>query len=364
MNFNIFIDFEVWKNYNLSNRLRLEEDVVTLKDIAIEAGVNKSTVSRALNDTGNISESKKKEICDIAKKMGYIPNDSAKILAGKSAKTIGIILPEIDCNYYASVVGSIEVQLKQKGYSLIIGQTGFDYLNEIHYLKLFTQKKVDGIIFDLYNIEKFKKDHKKISKYLSSPIVFIETDPRVTGYDVIEIDEYKGMFLAIEHFVKMGAKSIGFLSEYLSSKIRLPAFYEAMKKLDIPVDVSLIKIGSERLEIGGYLRMRELLQNNELPDAIAVSYDTMAQGALRALSENGLKPPKDVLMIGFDNIRESEYFSVSLTSVSPPVLEMAEMAVERIINRIENKDNRFEKILLQPSLMVRESSDIKKRGQK
>ena len=333
--------------------------MLTLRDIAKEAGVNKSTVSRALNDTGNISEAKKEEILGIAQKLGYLPNDSAKILAGKKAKTIGIILPEIDCNYYATVVGSIEEQLKEKGYSLIIGQTGFEYSNELHYLKLFIQKKVDGIICDLYNVDRFKSEYNNIKQYLKSPIVFIESDPGISDFDVIEIDESYGMQLAIKHFVDSDAKRIGFISEHLSAKIRLPAFISAMKKYDMPIDDSLIKVGSDRLEMGGYLRMMELIKEGHLPDAIFVSYDTMAQGALKAIMEEGIRCPEDLMIAGFDNIREAEYFTIPLTSVAPPIAVMSTMAVERIISSIEGKVKGTIKIKLQPKIMIRQSSSKK-----
>jgi DNA-binding LacI/PurR family transcriptional regulator len=334
--------------------------VVTLKDIAKKAGVDKSTVSRALSGGRNISEGKKAEVLKIAEKMGYLPNDSAKVLAGKSAKTIGIILPEIDCNYYASVVGAIETKLKERGYSLIIGQTNFDLQDEIHYLKLFLQKKVDGIIFDLYNNEEFMKMHKKIKQYLKIPIVFIESDLRIPDGDVIEIDNTYGVDLAVAHLAGTGAKSIGYISEYLSSRIRMPAFINALRTYGIPVNRSQIKIGKERLESGGYMRMKELLAEKEVPDAVFISYDTMAQGAIKALREEGYKVPEDISIVGFDNIRESEYFSVPLTTVAPPVIEMGKMAVERLLEKIENSnDTDHVHVILKPELIIRGSTKRK-----
>jgi len=331
--------------------------MVTLKDIAKLAGVNKSTVSRALDGSGGVSEEKRNAIIKIANDLGYIPDESAKVLAGKNAKTIGIILPEIDCNYYASVVGTIEMKLKERGYSLIIGQSGFSYENELHYLKLFIRKKVDGIIFDLYNTDTFMEKFEGIRKSINVPIVFIETSLNMPIYDVIEIDNSYGVELAIEHFAKAGCKSIGFISEYLSSKVRLPAYEEALKKFGIPIDRSLIKIGKERLEEGGYLRMKELIVQGSLPEAVFASYDTMAHGALKALTEHGIRVPQDLSIIGFDNIRESSYFTVPLTTVAPPVTEMGEIAVRTLLDKIENKGNSFvQHISLKPKLVVRSST--------
>lgn len=331
--------------------------MATVKDIAKIAGVNKSTVSRVLSGSAGISGKRREEILGIANKLGYIPHESAKVLAGKNAKTIGIILPEIDCNYYASVAGSIEVKLKEKGYSLIIGQSGFKYENEMHYFKLFIGKKVDGIIFDLYNTDNFIEEYNKIKKNINLPIVFIETSPDIPDYDVITLDNNYGVSLVVEHFAKAGFKRVGFISEYLSSKIRLPAFEEALKNFGIPLDRNLIKIGSERLEEGGYLRMKELIVQGDLPEAVFVSYDTMANGALKALAEHGIKIPHDISVIGFDNIRESSYFSVPLTTVAPPIIEMSEMAVRILLERTEKRESpEIKHISLKPKLITRESA--------
>jgi len=243
----------------------------TLKDIAKIAGVNKSTVSRAINGEAGVSEEKRKEIVRIAEQLGYVPDETAKILAGKNSKTIGIILPEIDCNYYASVVGTVEKELKKQGYSLIIGQSGFKYENELHYLNLFIRKKVDGIIFSLYNTEEFTREYDKLKSVMKVPVVFIESSIAIPDFNVIEIDNSYGINLAVEHLVESGCKTIGFISEYLSSKVRLPFYKEAMKKFNLPIREKLIKIGSERLEEGGYLRMKELIVGGNIPDGVFAS---------------------------------------------------------------------------------------------
>ncbi len=333
-----------------------ESFVATLKEIAKMAGVNKSTVSRALNSKVGVGEEKRSEIVKIANDLGYIPDESAMVLSGKNAKTIGIILPEIDCNYYASVVGTIEMKLKERGYSLLIGQSGFKYENELHYLKLFIQKKVDGIIFNLYNVETFLKNFEEIKKCISIPIVFIETSLIMPAYDVIEIDAKYGMSLAVEHLTQCGFRRIGFINEYLSSE-RLDNFEYALKKCKLPMDKSIVKVGKERLEYGGYLRMKELIAQGNLPEAVIISYDSMAQGALKALAEQGIRVPADLSLISFDNIRESAYFSVPLTTVAPPVIDMSEMAVRILLDRIEKNGVSFSQhISLKPNLVVRNST--------
>jgi Transcriptional regulators len=330
--------------------------MATLKDIAKKAGVNKSTVSRALSGNSNISIERTNEIREIAKALGYIPNETAKVLAGKKAKTIGIILPEID-NYYASVASTIESRLRDRGYSLIIGQTGFKQENELHYLKIFMQKALDGIIINPVNAELFFQEFQEIRKALKVPIVFIESPVEQTDYDVVEIDNYCGVDHAIEHLYSLGHRKIGIISENLSSPTRLPAFIKAMERRGLQVDESLIKNGPERQEAGGYLRMQEMLSEKNRPTAIFAVYDTMAFGAMKAISDHGLKVPDDISIVGFDNVRESSYLNVPLTSVAPPVIEMSEIAVNTLMDRIE-KDNKnvVQYISLKPKLSVKEST--------
>lgn len=329
----------------------------TLKDIAEKVGVNKSTVSRALSGSGKIAKKTREEILRVANELGYIPNETAKILAGKKAKTIGIILPELDCNYYAGLIGAMESKLKDRGYSLVIGQTGFKHENELHYLELFVRKNLDGIIISVHDSNKFIEEIDKVKRILKIPVVFIESFHKLPNYDVIEIDSMYGVDIAIDYLYKLGHRRIGFISEHLSVGIRLPAYTEALKRRNLSIDEKIIKIGKERLELGGYLRMKELLQEKELPTAVFVSYDTMAQGALRAIEEHGMKVPEDISIIGFDNIRESAYFRIPLTTVAPPLLKMSEIAVDTLLEKIEKENcTKSHHISLKPTLIVRNST--------
>lgn len=335
--------------------------MVTLKDIALKAGVNKSTVSRALSGNGKVSEQTRRKIQKIADELGYMPNETAMVLAGKKAKTVGIIVPEIDSNYYARLVSTIETRLRERGYSLIIGQSSFKYENELHYLKVFIQKKVDGIIFSVYNSKRFVESFSKLKNIINIPIVFIEYVVDLPNYDVISIDEQHGVELAVGHLSKCGYNRIGFISENLSSSIRLPAYISALKKFGIALDERIIKVGSERLDEGGYLRMKELLEEDCPPNAVFASYDDLANGAMKAIAERGLRIPEDISIVGFDNIRESEYFRVPLTTVAPPVIDMGEIGVKTLLEKIEKKDYSFVKhISLKPKLVIRNSTMYRK----
>jgi LacI family transcriptional regulator len=335
--------------------------MATIKDIAKIAGVNVSSVSRALSGSSEVSEETRVRIAKIAGELGYTPNYSARALVGKGTRLIGMVVPEISSNYYAKIVNSVENELNEKGYTLIIGTTDFKAEKETEKFNMFLGRKVEGVILaGITDIDGARHTAEKAGK-AGIPVIFLDPVGETPGNDCILIDGSLGMRLAVEHLARLGHKSSGFIGEDISSKYRLPVFRRIAEELGIQLEERFIKSGMERFERGGYLRMKELLSEGELPTAIMAAYDNIAIGAMKALQEAGLKVPEDISVVGYDNIREAEYLSVSLTTVFPPVSEMAVEGVRLLLTRMEEKTaegNRVE--LLSPELIVRGSTSLPK----
>lgn len=333
--------------------------MVTLKDIARKAGVNISSVSKALHDSEEISEQKRNEIKRIAQELNYVPNLSARALTGKGSNSIGIILPEIRSNYYARMMNDIEAELNRTKYTMIMGTTNFDLKKEVQYLNVFCSRSVDGIVI----IGSMNKDIVKyidaIQKKYDVPVVMLESFVESEQVDYIAIDNRYGISQAIRRFREAGHSRIGFISETISARTRLPWFKAAMEEHGLKVDKQHIKIGSERFEKGGYESMKQLLAEAERPTAVFASYDDMAIGAMKAIDEFGLSIPDDIALIGFDNIREAEYLLTPLTTVSPPIGEMVNIAIHLLLKNIRAKQDHEKRvpqhISLKPGLIVRES---------
>ena len=331
--------------------------MVSIKDIAKIAGINVSSVSRALSGSSEVGEETRKRVEAIAKELGYTPNYSARALVGKSTRLIGVIVPEINSNYYTQIVNCIENKLNEKGYNLLIGITGFKSEKEVQNLDTFIGRKVDGVVITsaIGDIDKVAADKK--SRNL--PVVFLEPIKQINRLDCIYIDGNYGVKLAVKHLFDLGHKSVGFIGEDLSTRYRLNAFKKSMEDFGIPFNEKYMRSGKERFELGGYLRTRELLTIGDMPTAIFAVYDNFAIGAMRALQEAGLSVPKDISVIGYDNIRESEYLSVPLTTVSPPIVEMASKGMELLFKRIEEGgDGAAENTVLYPELIVRKSTSL------
>jgi Transcriptional regulators len=325
-------------------------------DVAKMAKVSKSTASKALNNSREISDKTRARILEIARNIGYVPDETAQILAGKKTKTIGLVINEIDANYYNDVVGVIERKLKEQEYSLLISLTGFNVENQIYYIKLLMQKRVDGMIISHNGNAMLEEELRKIPNICETPIVLLGNPISGLDLDIIENDHEFAMDLAINHLLNLGHKKICFIGDEIS-QARKSLYVKTLKKCHLKLDKSLIKEGKERFEFGGYLRMKELLEDNKKGFAVIAHYDSMANGAIRAIMEKGLKIPDDISIIGFDNIQESEYYQVPLTTVEFPNSEIGSLAVKMLIDGIEKGTDTFKKhIILKPRLVLRKST--------
>lgn len=331
--------------------------MATLADIAKEANVHITTVSKALNDSTDISDETKKRIKSIADRLNY--SYKSKHAAGSKAiskaNTIGVICPEIKSNYYAQILSTIESKSRDKGYGLIIGFTNFQYENELHYLKLFAKKNIDGIICITEGTD-IKKDLKALKEKSNIPTILVATEVKVQECDSIKVDDYLGVSMAMEHLIGLGHRDICYIGDLLSQG-RLNTYLEVLEKHGIEIDEDLIKVNDERFEPCGYEGMKEILDNKKLPTAVFAAYDAIAIGAMRAIYERGLSIPEEISVISIDDIETAPYLYRGLTTVSGPISEMANIATKLLFKKVENKDYKVvQHINLQPELIIREST--------
>lgn len=330
--------------------------MIILKDIAQMAGVNISTVSRALNDSNEVSDEKKQEIRNIAASLNYTPNYYAKALAGKETKTVGVIVPEISSNYYATMIGAIEMGLQDHGYSLIIGMSHHEWKLENHYLNVFWNRKVDGILIA-------GSMHNEITPTINRihsdniPIVLIHSFIDYQNYDYVAIDDSYGIGQAIQLFKKQGHRHIGYIASELASRFRLQILKKIIHDNGLILNEKHIKIGKEANEYCGYKYMKELINEGDMPTASLAAYDDIAVGAMRALYEYKYRVPEDISIIGYDNIRQSAFLRCPLTTISPPVEKMAKICLDILFQKIEDKNLKtIQHISLNSELIIREST--------
>jgi LacI family transcriptional regulator len=326
---------------------------VTMKDIAEMAGVSKATVSMVMNKKdASISEETRKRILEIAKEMSYIPNSIARSLSTKKSGTIGVILPDITNPFFSEMARAIEDEAERLEYNLIICNTDNDILKEQKYIELLISKLIDGIIFMSGG-----KSNESITILKNNNVPFVLVDRYIEGYK----DDYgvfclnsQGVKDGIKYLYEKGKRKIVFVKgrENLEiSKQRLEGYIDAMKHYGI-YDERYIFEGDFNVE-GGIIATKRIISTFDNLDAIFYSNDMMALGGMKILLRSGYKIPKDISVIGFDNIHISEVIEPELTTIAQPIYIMGKKACSLLIDVI-NGDLPIEKqVYFETELIIR-----------
>jgi LacI family transcriptional regulator len=327
---------------------------VTIKDIAKLVGVSHTTVSRALNDSPLIQESTKQKIRAIAASMNYTPNYSAKSLVLARSFHIGLFFSTLDegttAGFFHETVLGAHSALKHR-YHLIVN--GIDSYNGAY--TSVTGQSFDGII-----VMSQSHDDESFIRHVwdkGIPLVVINrnTEP-LPIVNVLSNDE-AGVIGAVEHMIEHGHKRIAIIegkAGFQSSHVRKNGFLKAMAKHGLEVLEEYQVKGNYDLE-SGYAGMQKLLQCDPLPTAVFCSGDELAVGAMRAVSESGLRIPEDISIAGFDDNVFSAFLSPSLTSVKRPVERMGRIAAESLLRVIGERLQSPETIQVETELAVRQS---------
>jgi len=323
--------------------------MVKLKDVAMKAGVNTSTASRALKNNPEINLKTKQRIIKVAEDMGYFENHEKPVLS--KSKVIGIIVPEV-INVFSSIVYSIQAELEKKGFCTMIGITNYNSELEKTYFDQFAALSVSGIFYACWENSEYE-----LSKYYDEyriPIVQLINNSNM--FDYVGIDYQWDAQLVIDHLKEKGYRKIGIIGEEHSA-IRLNYLIQLARAEDMLISDKYIKISKERFEAGGYNRMLEMLREKERPTAIVAAYDNMAIGAMKAIYDAGLRIPENIAVISFDDTAFSNYQFQPLSTVNTPVFDWAEIAVQTMMDEIFSRITRVKKhIVLKSTLSVRDTT--------
>jgi LacI family transcriptional regulator len=322
-------------------------------DIAKKAGVSKATVSMVLNKRDeNISSDTRDKILQITNDMNYIPNSLARSLSTKKTETIGIILPDITNPFFSEIARAIEDVANNLGYNVIFCDSDNEINKENKYVKLLVSKLVDGVIFiaggeSVHNLEIL----------INNNVPFVLVDRYVEGfenfYGVYCLNKL-GITEAVDYLVNKGKKTIAFVRGPHSvgiSKQRLEGYIEAMKKYGLFNEKLIFE--NEFTIDGGIETTKKILNLKEKVDSIIYSNDIMAFGGIKVLLKKGYNIPKDISIIGYDNIEISQFTEPELTTVSQPIYEMGKRSCELLINIVNGIPVDEKQIYFKPNLVIR-----------
>jgi DNA-binding LacI/PurR family transcriptional regulator len=336
--------------------------VATLKDIAQQAGVSVSTVSRIINSPNdNFARKETRDrVWAIIADTGYTPNQSARNLrlhtkpsGMQGQQTLTGILGRtrnLDDNpFFASVIRAVEQQALSLGYTLTVCYSVFDIGNPQLIQKIETVKTDGAIIVGRLHAKtyRFFEQHYKHKVYIGRNAIDANWDQRIC-------DGYQATRTAMDHLLDLGHTRIAYLGETVREN-RYLAFRNSLEERGVPLDERLIVISSQDGR-GGYTGAERLLQCDELPTAVFCASDSAAIAAIRRFSEAGIQIPSELSVIGMDDIELAQYVSPRLTTVHMPTVEMGTVAVRTLVDRVDGLHSIHRKILLPHRLVVREST--------
>ena len=328
----------------------------TIKHVARMAGVSISTVSRVINKKGGVSKDLEDKIKSAIDKLKYIPNTVARALKGKSTKSIGLIIPSIENPVFPPLVKIIEDMANKYGFSTILCNSDGILEKEAKYLQLLVEKQVDGIILNAIG-----DYHEKLEvvKNTNTPIIVLGREIKEFKTTCVTINNFMGAHMAVEYLIKIGMKNIAFLfgsMEAISAiNDRFEGYKQALKDYRIKYNGKLVAKGNRSFE-GGTFATEELIKRGVPFDAIFASNDMMALGCIEKLIDSGYDVPRDISVMGYDDIPMASIFRPHLSTIRSPIQEFGKEAVKAILRIIYSKNDKLDEKSFVPELIIRDST--------
>lgn len=332
---------------------------ITIKDLARELGISKSTVSRALRGHPNVKKQTRDEVLALAEELDYQPDQVALSLVHKRTFTIGVVVPNVSFPYFSYVLSSIQEMADTAGYQVIIAQSLESFEREKKVIQTMVANRVDGLLLSISR-ETQDFDHIHSLRRKGVPVILFD---RVFGfgtYPQVMMDNFEAAYKVTKHLLEQGYQRIAHLAgpqRLLVCQQRLQGYLEALDEAEVSEDESLIIEAGFRRE-QGYAGAMQLLALPNPPDAILTVSDSAAIGAKMALEEKGIDIPTEMGLASFNNEAYSEFVDPPLTTVAFPMREMGKAATALLLKRLKDSEQEFEpeQEVLKSQLIVRKSS--------
>jgi DNA-binding LacI/PurR family transcriptional regulator len=322
-----------------------------MEDVAHEAGVSRALVSLVMRSQPNVSAERRHRVQEAAARLGYRPNAMARSLASRRSKTVGVILDDLRNPFFAEIAGGVEELASELGYQLLLGAGGRQARRERASLAALLEYRVDGIIL----VSPRMRAADIAAAAAEAPLVMVGRQVRGIDADFVLIDEAHGTELVLGHLVELGHERIAHVDggNGAGGPQRRAAYVRGMKAHRLGRHVRVIP--GDFTEEAGVAAATALLAEPELPSAIFAANDMIAAGLLGGFDRAGVEVPAEVSIVGYDNISIAHLAHVSLTTVDQPRTEMGRLALELLLDRIDNRRPSAVR-LLEPGLVVRSTT--------
>jgi len=333
---------------------------VNIKKLAEALKLAPSTVSRALNDSYEISEKTKKRVLEMAKKMNYQPNPFARSLREHRSKTIAMIIPDLVNNFFAQVIEGVEEITQQFGYHLLVYHTHENLEKEKEIVTHLLNGRVDGIMMSVSHQTK-ETAHLNTVYQKGIPIIFFDRICESIPTTKFVTNGYESGYEATSHLIKQGCKRIAFLllsREISISQHRLKGYEDALKAHEMEVDESLI-LKCENSDEENHGIIKDFLSGEDKPDGVLAAVEKLAITTYYVADDLKLKIPDDLKVASFSNMKIADLLNPSLTTIAQPTHEFGRQAASLLMEKLTKKntpDFTDEVIVLPSVLHIRKSS--------
>jgi DNA-binding LacI/PurR family transcriptional regulator len=327
---------------------------ISIKDIAVAAGVSHSTVSRALEKSPLVRQETAENIQRIAQQMGYRVSAIARGLATNRTRTIGVVVTTIADPFVGEVVSGIEEAANEHGYSVFLANSNAEPEREINVVHSFEERRVEGIVVTASRVGAL---YIPMLSEMRVPVVLINNQRPGEFVHSVMIANVAASREATSHLIGLGHRRIAYLGDqfgYQSDTERFAGYREALEQADLPFQPGLVVHADGRPE-GAMQAMERLLALPQLPTAVFCYNDMSALGALKRIRLSGLRVPDDISLVGFDDLFLAQYTDPPLTTVRQPKHYMGRLAMETLLRLLSGSTSE-ENVKVPGELVIREST--------
>lgn len=327
--------------------------------LAKELNLSIGTVSKALNDSYEISAETKERVLQLAKKLHYSPNPYASSLRCKKSNTIAVLIPEVADSFFSHVIKGIEEIAQRKGYHVLIYLTYENFEKEKKILADLQNGRVDGVLMSVSG-ETDSTEHVEALHETGLPLVFFDRTVEGTANAKVRTNDYEAGYKATQHLIERDCTRIAFLSVSPHLDInsnRLNGYKAALIDKRRTVREQLVVQCAESFSENCSI-LQKLMIGKQRPDGVIASVEKLITPFYLVCKNNHVNIPRDVKVIGFSNLASAEILSPSLTTITQPAFEMGRTAADILFKELEKRphDRRKEDVVIPSELVVREST--------
>jgi LacI family transcriptional regulator len=330
---------------------------VTVRDVALQAGVSQATAARALGGYGYVSETARRRILTAARALGYLPNNAARTLASGTSNIIGLVAGDIENSFFATAARGLADVVEEFGYTLIIANSDEDVARERRAVDSLRANKVDGLV--VAPADSRDGTHLADAVSAGTPIVLLDRTVRGLAVDSAVSDGLAGTTAAMRHLLAQGHRRIGMVTncahvQLTSMAMRHRGWADTLRSAGIKPDDSLLAVASSPME-DGYRATLELLTGPKPPTAVIAANNFMTIGALRAVRELDIVLRRDLSLVAFDDFELLSLYEPPITAVAQPVRQLGREAGKLLLARMHGASANPRRLRLPTELIVRDS---------